>query len=305
MTFDLTGTDAQRPSSINATKGGALSACAYALRCMIDPDIPINDGFYQVMDARHDARERPRFASVRPRSAAARTLWAGCARRRCEHSPRSCQSGRRRTRRARCSTSSFGGVNPRNGEYFVYYETQAGGYGGRRALDGMDGIQPHLQNTENAPIEETEANYPIRFLRYSLLPDSEGPGESRGGLGLRRDYEFEGDVTFSVMSERVRFAPQGLFGGEEARSNHYIRDPEGAGDPLPLEVQRGARGRRGDEHPERPAAAVTARSRLRDPALVRADVDSGRISPARAVNTYGVSIEASADSAGREQEPGT
>ena len=41
------------------------------------------------------------------------------------------------------------------------------------------------------------------------------------------DYEFEGPVTFSIMTERVRFAPQGLLGGGPARSNHFIRDPDG------------------------------------------------------------------------------
>ena len=76
------------------------------------------------------------------------------------------------------------GVNPRTGEHFVYYETQAGGYGGREGLDGLDGVQPHVQNTENAPIEETEANYPVFYRQYALQPDSEGPGRWRGWPGL-------------------------------------------------------------------------------------------------------------------------
>ncbi len=185
---------------------------------MIDPDIPVNDGFYQVIELLTTRRQRPRFASGRRRSAAARTRSAGCARPRCGRSRGSCPSWLPPTRRARCSTSRSAAANPRTGGYFVYYETQAGGYGGRLGLDGMDGVQPHVQNTENAPIEETESNYPVRFLRYALIPDSEGPGRWRGGLGLRRDYVFEGDVTFSVMAERVRFAPQGLLGRRARRA---------------------------------------------------------------------------------------
>jgi len=104
VTFDLTGTDLQRPSSINTTKGGALSACAYALRCMIDPDIPVNDGFYQVIELL-TTRGSVLDSEGRRRLAAARMPSAGCARPRCARSRGSCPSWLRPTPRARCSTS--------------------------------------------------------------------------------------------------------------------------------------------------------------------------------------------------------
>ena len=201
---------------------------------MIDPDIPVNDGFYQVIElltTRGSVLDSERPAAIAaarmPSIGGGADAAGGCARPRCARSPTAPELGAADSDKGTMLNISFGGRNPRTGGYFVYYETQAGGYGGRLGIDGMDGVQPHVQNTENAPIEETEANYPVRFLRYALIPDSEGPGRWRGGLGLRRDYVFEGDVTFSVMAERVRFAPQGLLGGGEARSNHYIRDPEG------------------------------------------------------------------------------
>ena len=74
--------------------------------------------------------------------------------------------------------------------YYCFLETLAGGYGGRDGSDGPDAVQTHGQNTENAPIEETELNYPVRIARYELVEDSEGPGRWRGGLGVRRDYLF-------------------------------------------------------------------------------------------------------------------
>ncbi len=98
---------------------------------------------------------------------------------------------------------------------------------------------------------------------------------------------FEGAVTFTVMAERVRFAPQGLLGGGEARSNHYIRDPEGRAIRYPskfsielapgevMSIQSGGGGGFGDVA-------------LRDPAQVRADVEAGRISPERARDVYGL-----------------
>ena len=91
----------------------------------------------------------------------------------------------------------------------------------------MDAVQAHFQNTENAPVEETEASYPVRILRYELIEDSEGAGRQRGGLGVRRDYTFPGHTpSFSILSDKARHAPWGLFGGDAARPAKYVRNPE-------------------------------------------------------------------------------
>ena len=100
-------------------------------------------------------------------------------------------------------------MNPASGEYFTYYETIAGGYGATLDTDGMDAVQAHFQNTENAPIEETEANYPVRILRYALIEDSEGGGRRRGGLGVRRDYAFPGHEPSWKTSASQRAAAPG------------------------------------------------------------------------------------------------
>ena len=93
----------------------------------------------------------------------------------------------------------------------------------------MDAVQAHFQNTENAPVEETEANYPVRILRYALIENSEGGGRHRGGLGVRRDYAFPGhEPSFSILSDKARYAPWGLFGGGAARPAKYILNPETA-----------------------------------------------------------------------------
>ena len=77
VVFDLTGSADQRPSSINTTSGGALSACAYALRCQIDPDIPVNDGFYRAIDVRTRQGSHLRPDVGPRRSAAGRTRSGG------------------------------------------------------------------------------------------------------------------------------------------------------------------------------------------------------------------------------------
>ena len=99
----------------------------------------------------------------------------------------------------------LGGNDPRTGEYYCYMETIAGGNGARPTKDGPDAVQANLQNTENAPIEEVELNYPILISRYELITDSAGAGRYRGGLGVRREFEFPyaGDVHHSVRRPQV------------------------------------------------------------------------------------------------------
>src|SRR4029079_12067480 len=48
--FDLEGSDAQRRAPVNSTFAQTFSACAYAVKCLIDPDTPVNDGFYRLID---------------------------------------------------------------------------------------------------------------------------------------------------------------------------------------------------------------------------------------------------------------
>ena len=87
--------------------------------------------------------------------------------------------------------AGFGSLDVAAGKYVCFFETFAGGYGGRSASDGPDAVQAHGQNTENAPIEETELNYPVRIPRYALIEDSDGAGplprrpRAAAGLPLR------------------------------------------------------------------------------------------------------------------------
>lgn len=288
--FDLTGTDAQRPSSINTTAAMTFAACAYAFRVHLDPDIPVNDGFYRMV--RVISEPGSIANAVRP---AAIGAGADTGMRVCETALRALagvlpEASAADAKGTVCNVA-IAGTDPRTGRYFVFYESIAGGYGGRLRQDGMDAIQPHFQNTENAPVEESEAHYPLRVLRYGLIPDSEGAGRTRGGLGLRRDYVAEGDVVLTIMAERSSFSPQGLFGGEAGRPAHFLVDP-GDG-PV--------------RHPSKFSVKVPAGQVIslqlgggggygppaeRDPASVAADVRSGRVTRQRARDTYGVVVDA-------------
>ena len=123
--------------------------------------------------------------------------------------------------------AGFGGADPQTGAYTCFLETLAGGYGGRFASDGPDAVQTHGQNTENAPVEETELNYPVRIDRLGLVEDSEGAGRFRGGLGLRKDYRFDLHTTFTVLADRDKAGPWGAFGGLDGRVAEYVHVRDG------------------------------------------------------------------------------
>src|SRR6185503_17642773 len=109
-----------------------------------------------------------------------------------------------------------------SGSYTCFLETFAGGYGGRAGSDGPDAVQTHGQNTENAPVEETELNYPVRVTWLSLVEDSDGPGRFRGGLGLRKDFLFDRPTTFTVLADRTLAGPAGAFGGRPGKPAEYV-----------------------------------------------------------------------------------
>ncbi len=97
-----------------------------------------------------------------------------------------------------------------------YYETIGGGTGAHAAGTGLSGVQSHMTNTLNTPVERVEMSYPLRILRYQLRRESGGDGMHKGGAGLLREYEFLADTSVTLLTERRRRSPWGLAGGKPA-----------------------------------------------------------------------------------------
>ncbi len=108
------------------------------------------------------------------------------------------------------------------GEDFTYYETIGGGMGARPGMAGLSGVHTHMTNTLNTPVEALERDYPVLVERYSLRPRSGGPGKYRGGDGLVRRLRFLAPATVTILSERRRLAPYGLFGGRAGKRGQNI-----------------------------------------------------------------------------------
>ncbi len=125
---------------------------------------------------------------------------------------------------------NIGGIHPVNGIYYNYIETYGGGQGAMIDADGMDAVQNHMTNTRNAPVESIEVAYPLVVESYGLVPDTEGPGEYRGGVGIRRALRVVGNqVKLTLSSDRADTPPWGLFGGKSASPSRFsMKGPDGS-----------------------------------------------------------------------------
>lgn len=109
---------------------------------------------------------------------------------------------------------ALGGVDPRRGVPFAFYETIAGGAGATPRADGRDAIHSHMTNTWNTPAEALELACPLRVERYAVRRGSGGRGAHRGGDGVVREIRALAPCTGTFLAERRRFRPYGIQGGE-------------------------------------------------------------------------------------------
>src|SRR5207245_1303059 len=110
---------------------------------------------------------------------------------------------------------TIGGIDPRTGAEFSYYETVAGGMGARPAQDGMNATHTHMTNSLNTPAEALEYAYPLRVRQYRIRKGSGGKGKHKGGDGSVREIETLTRARMALLSDRRQRAPYGLHGGQE------------------------------------------------------------------------------------------
>lgn len=287
ITLDVSGSDPQTPSALNATRNHSFAALAYIAKCLVDENILINDGFYRALDV--TGPDGLVVTALRPAAVVGawevgqqvvETMWRALA----PTLPKMVPAG---SKGIICNLG-WGGIDPNRGEVYCYMETVGGGNGARWGKDGPDAVQTNIHNTENAPIEEVEINYPFRIARYELIQDSGGAGQHRGGLSLRREYEFPFTETkFTIMSDGTRFPPKGLFGGADGRPAHFILDPGGKAEELPskvtVDLPIGGR-----IQIETPGGGGYGAPLDRPIERVIADVRSGKVSVGAARESYGV-----------------
>jgi N-methylhydantoinase B len=117
---------------------------------------------------------------------------------------------------------TIGGIDPRTGKPFAYYETIGGGMGATAESDGESGVHSHMTNTLNTPVEALEYSYPFLVTEYSIRRGTGGNGLHRGGDGIVREIQLMADAELTVLSERRTLPPYGLAGGEPGAKGRNI-----------------------------------------------------------------------------------
>jgi len=230
---DFTGSAPQAAGSVNAVRAITVSAVFYVFRCLVPEETPATAGLLRPIEVITPPRS---VVDAEPPAAVAAgnvetsqrivdTLLRALAQAIPERIPAASQGT--------MNNFTLGGLAP-DGQPFAYYETIAGGMGARPTADGLDGIHTHMTNSLNTPVEALESFYPVRVRRYSLRRNSGGGGRHRGGDGIVREIELLTDAQFAILSDRRRFPPYGLGGGEAGKTGeNWLRRADGRRERLP------------------------------------------------------------------------
>ncbi|MBK1643760.1 5-oxoprolinase [Thiocapsa imhoffii] len=215
---DFTGTANQVPGNINCPLSVAAAAVYYALRCLMPAHTPACAGTFRMIQIR--APEGCLIHAQRPAAVAAGNV---------ETSTRLVDVLLGALAQAipdRIPAASHGSMNnlavglTAPGAAWDYYETIGGGMGAGAHGGGWSGVQTHMTNTLNTPIEVLETRYPLRVTRYALRQGSGGDGAHPGGEGLIREFLFLAPAQVTLLTERRRSRPWGLAGGSPGASGH-------------------------------------------------------------------------------------
>lgn len=289
LTLDFTGTGAQMAGAKNTPVVSLLATIYYAVKAVVDPDIPANAGYYRairviapegtVLNPRPPAAVAARFTTCQKVADVVLTALAGAA------------PERAVARSHGGSLAIYSGTDPRADAFFVDYEVYAGGGGARGTKDGWDAMANHTTNTSNLPIESLEREYPIFVERYELTPNSAGPGRFRGGLGATRVVRgVDAAITVGGWGCDQQLPPAGLAGGGAGQPGAFEFEAAGG----PRVVRSTVAG-----VTLAPGACLTVTTAggggygdpfARDPSLVLADVREGKVSPRHAREVYGVAV---------------
>ena len=216
VTVDFAGSDPQVEGSVNAVEAITYSACFYVFRCLLAEDVPATAGLMRPINV--IAPEGTIVNAHPPAAVAGGNVET--SQRMVDVLLRALAQGLPQRIPAAASGTmnnlTIGGIDPRTGQPFAYYETIAGGMGARPGKLGVSGVHTHMTNSLNTPAEALEYVYPLRVRRYSLRQGSGGNGLHRGGDGIVREIEVLTGCQVTLLSERRRYAPWGLAGGHSA-----------------------------------------------------------------------------------------
>ena len=288
--FDFCGSAPQASGGINMVWSALLATVLYATKAIVCPHVSPNAGFLRPIEIYTPPRSL--LNAEEPAAVGGRTDT-------CQRVVDTIMGALSYAIPDRIIAASngattaiiFGGTKGMSEQEFVYVEALGGGMGARAQKDGMDGIQVHITNTSNLPIEAMELEYPLRVLRYELIPDSGGAGTFRGGLGIRKEFETLLPMLFLSHSDRHRIAPWGLHDGKDGTCGRFVLSPGTPHEKILPSKTSGIELNKGDIVSVRTAGGGGYGSPLfRTPEKVAVDLIQGKITKLTAEKEYGVRL---------------
>ncbi|GAA3553772.1 hydantoinase B/oxoprolinase family protein [Nonomuraea rosea] len=294
--LDFAGTDPQVPAAVNASASQSLAAAVFAVRCFLDPTIPMNDGCLRAIEvllpegSLLNARSpHPCGGRYVPIYAAMEAVFQALS-----------DAVPERAIAASGILQPFS-IAAVGAPYWIHLSYDFGGVGARQGLDGPDATGVHFGIGRNSvpQVEPVESRCPLIVESIETIPDSGGPGRFRGGLGSRTVYRFLADCHVTTRGDRLRLPPPGRDGGLPGRVGGFFkRHLDGRVERLASKVNnvRFAPG-------EAFVVATTGGGgigppRERDRAAIEADLDAGRVTHRGAAEDYGLEIRRAVKSAG-------
>ncbi|MEZ5849586.1 MAG: hydantoinase B/oxoprolinase family protein [Hyphomicrobiaceae bacterium] len=289
MLVDWTGTSPQVRGAINNTLSYTKSASYCAIRSVLPPNIPNNEGVFRAIEV--ICPPGTVGHGVLPAACAARGLTGfrmvdcmfGALAMMLPDKVKAAGDGGN-------TGISIGGYYP-DRTPFVYVDFTCGAWGARPWADGLSGNSHMFANMALPSVEVTEAEQPISVLAFEFVPDKAGAGKWRGGVPYFRDYRLDTDeATLQVRSDRKTFRPFGLYGGSPGEPSQNYLDPEASRQPLTSKLTRTFYKGEVFRHVH-PGGGGWGDPLERDPDLVLKDVRNELLSLARARTDYGVVID--------------
>ena len=230
--LDFSATDDQALGAINAGFSQALTGALYAVRCFVDPSIPMNEGCFTPVDVVF--RKGSLLDPHAPAACGGRVVAVTAV---CEAVVHALSRARPELATAASSViHPYTLAAPSRLEPWLLLSYEYGGLGARRGSDGPSATGSFFLGGRNTvpQVEPLEATLPIVFECQRLLPDSGGAGQWRGGLGVETRIHVLQDTEFALRSDRVVLPPKGREGGEDGvPGTQYVREEGGGQRPLP------------------------------------------------------------------------
>lgn len=200
-TIDFTGTSGQHPTNYNAPSAVTRAAVLYVFRCLVNDQIPLNEGCLKPLNIIIPKRTMisPEYpaaviaGNVETSQYLVDTLFAALG----------------------VMAASQGTMNNTfwGNDQYQYYETVCGGSGATKKHHGASAVHTHMTNSRLTDPEILEWRFPVLLEEFSIRKGSGGKGMHTGGNGVVRRVQFLEKMEMSILAGHHRVPPYGMENG--------------------------------------------------------------------------------------------